>query len=77
MDAFFTVSSVITSTGFVTSNYGEWPVLSKWILMILMFVGACAGSTAGGIKISRVLIIIKIAINEFKKIISPRRVVTV
>lgn len=76
-EEFFTVSSVITSTGFVTSDYGEWPVFSKWILMSLMFIGACAGSTAGGIKLSRVIIILKVALNNIKKTLSPRRTVSV
>lgn len=55
----FQVSSIITTTGFSTVNFNEWPELSKTILVLLMFIGACAGSTGGGIKVSRVLIYLK------------------
>lgn len=55
----FQVSSIITTTGFTTTDFDTWPALSKGILVLLMFVGACAGSTGGGIKISRILIYLK------------------
>lgn len=57
--ASFQVGSIITTTGFATADYDQWPELSKSILLALMFVGACAGSTGGGIKVSRLLIIVK------------------
>ncbi len=56
--AFFQVSSIITTTGYATADFNVWPTFSKGILVVLMFVGACAGSTGGGIKVARVVIII-------------------
>lgn len=70
----FQVASVITTTGFSTTDFDKWPEFSKFILLILMFVGACAGSTGGGIKISRVMIMAKLAKNEFSHLIHPKRV---
>ena len=67
--AFFQVSSIITTTGFATCDFDLWPSLSKCVLVLLMLVGACAGSTGGGIKISRVLILIKRAGEELHKFI--------
>ncbi|MBE7033367.1 MAG: TrkH family potassium uptake protein [Ruminococcaceae bacterium] len=55
----FQVSSIMTTTGFSTDNFDKWPELSKGILVLLMFIGACAGSTGGGIKVSRILIYLK------------------
>ncbi|NMA24333.1 MAG: TrkH family potassium uptake protein, partial [Clostridiales bacterium] len=60
-DVFFTVSSVITTTGYTTADFGSWPLPSQCILLLLMFFGACAGSTGGGLKISRVAILVKTA----------------
>ena len=57
--AAFQVGSVITTTGYSTVDFGQWPQLSQSILVLLMFVGACAGSTGGGIKVSRILIMVK------------------
>ena len=57
--AFFQVSSIITTTGYSTVDFNQWPELSKTIIIILMFIGACALSTGGGIKLSRILIFIK------------------
>lgn len=76
-NAFFTVSSVITTTGFATEDFDMWPTLSKNILLLLMFVGGCAGSTAGGIKVSRIIIFFKSAINEVRRIINPKRYLSV
>ena len=59
--AAFQVGSIITTTGYATTDFNVWPVFSKTILVILMFVGACAGSTGGGIKVSRLLILCKSA----------------
>ena len=72
--AFFQVSSIITTTGFATCDFDLWPSLSKCVLVLLMLVGACAGSTGGGIKISRVLILIKRAGEELHKFIFPNSV---
>lgn len=76
-DVFFSVSSVITTTGFLTVDFGHWPLFSRMILLLLMFVGASAGSTAGGLKISRVILLLKSAFAEFKRIRHPNRIVAV
>ncbi len=76
-DAFFQVVSIITTTGYATADFDLWPTLSKGILFILMFIGACAGSTAGGIKVSRVVLIFKMISKEIKRLIHPRSVSSV
>jgi len=76
-DVFFTVSSVITTTGYSTVDFDTWPVFSKTILLLLMFVGGCAGSTAGGLKVSRIAILFKTVVGEFKKIGTPNRVINI
>lgn len=73
-DSFFTVSSIITTTGFSNSPFETWPQFSQTILFLLMFVGACAGSTGGGIKVSRIVILFKSAKREIKKLIHPSSV---
>ncbi len=73
-EAAFQVSSIITTTGFATADFDKWPELSKTILLVLMFVGACAGSTGGGIKVSRVVILAKTVKRELKKLLHPRSV---
>lgn len=75
--SFFQVSSVITTTGFSTTNFDLWPVTAKFILVFLMFIGACAGSTGGGIKISRLIILVKSSFRDIKKAINPRSIETV
>lgn len=70
----FQVASVMTTTGFATVDYDMWPVPAKMILVTLMLTGACAGSTAGGIKMSRVVILVKSLWNETKMVIHPRAV---
>ncbi len=72
--SFFQVGSIITTTGYATTDFDLWPEMSKMILVILMFVGACAGSTGGGIKVSRVLIMFKTIRKELSLIIHPREV---
>lgn len=75
--AVFQVASIITTTGFATADYNLWPMFSQTILLLLMFVGACSGSTGGGIKISRILILFKSAVKEVKRLLHSRSVVTV
>lgn len=75
-DVFFTVSSIVSTTGFSTANFDTWPLFSKIIILFLMFMGGCAGSTAGGLKVSRVVILIKSSLREFKKLGNINRVVT-
>lgn len=70
----FQVASIITTTGFMNTDFNLWPQFSKSILLILMIVGACAGSTGGGVKVSRIIIIAKHMRIELKKIIHPRSV---
>lgn len=72
--AFFQVSSIITTTGFATVDFELWPAFSKAILMLLMMVGACAGSTGGGLKVIRVLLLLKNLRRNLSQIIRPRRV---
>ena len=73
-DAAFQVASIITTTGFATCDFNLWPALSKTILVLLMITGACAGSTGGGLKFSRVLILIKAIRQEINSFIHPRSV---
>lgn len=72
--AFFQVTSIITTTGFSTVDFNHWPELSKFILVGLMFMGGCAGSTSGGIKISRIIIAWKNLKNEISSFVHPKRV---
>ncbi|MDY6145976.1 MAG: TrkH family potassium uptake protein [Peptoniphilaceae bacterium] len=73
-DVFFTVSSVISTTGFTTANYDQWPALAHVMLYLCMFVGGCAGSTAGGLKASRVGIYVKKALSAIRKERDPHQV---
>ncbi len=75
--SFFQVSSVMTTTGYATADFAVWPMFSQIILVMLMLIGACAGSTGGGIKVIRVVILMKIAVNAVKKAVSPRSVFSV
>jgi trk system potassium uptake protein TrkH len=72
--AAFQVASIITTTGFSTVDFDQWPEFSKTILLLLMFIGACAGSTGGGLKVSRVIIWLKTLVKELKVMIHPRNV---
>ena len=72
--AFFQVGSIITTTGYATTDFDLWPALSKTLLVTLMFIGACAGNTSGGIKVSRILILLKTIRKELSLIIHPRQV---
>lgn len=72
--ALFQVASIITSTGFATADYNYWPAFSQTILLILMFVGACAGSTGGGFKVQRFVIMFKSAMKSIRKTLHPKSV---
>lgn len=72
--AAFTVASIITTTGYATVDFEGWTSFAKTILVILMFIGACAGSTGGGMKVSRLLVYIKSIRKELHRVIHPRRV---
>ncbi len=73
-DAFFQVGSIITTTGYSTVDFNQWPSFSKAILFLLMFVGGSAGSTAGGVKVIRVLVLLKLIKREILKIFHPRAI---
>lgn len=73
----FQVASIITTTGYATTDFNLWPTFSKMILLTLMFIGGCSGSTAGSIKSIRILFLFKIMKRELLKIIHPRAVYTV
>jgi len=75
--AAFQVSSIITTTGFVTSDYDNWPSLSQQILLLCMFLGGMAGSTGGGIKTMRFMLLAKHAYQEIFRIIHPHAVTTI
>lgn len=72
--AFFAVSSVITTTGFATVDFNLWPEWSRIVLVLLMIVGACAGSTGGGVKVSRFVILVKATASEVRHLLHPRSV---
>lgn len=70
----FQVASIVSTTGYSTVNFNTWPSFSKGIIFVLMFLGACAGSTAGGFKLSRVLVLLKLIKREFRHLLHPRSV---
>jgi len=76
-DALFQVISVVTTTGFVTTNYLAWPAYIWIFLFLLMFIGGSAGSTGGGIKIARQILLLKNSVLEFKRMIHPHAVLPV
>ena len=73
----FQVASIITTTGYATTDFNTWPTLSKGILVTLMFIGACAGSTGGGIKVSRIVLLVKTAWGDMRRMLHPNAVTTV
>ncbi len=75
--AFFQVSTIVTTTGYATADFNLWPAFSKTILVILMFMGACAGSTGGGIKVARFVILAKTSWGDMKKMLHPNAVVPI
>jgi len=70
----FQVASIITTTGFGTADLGSWPTLSQFVVVLLMFSGACTGSTGGGLKVGRIMILAKSVAKELKRAINPRSV---
>lgn len=72
--AAFQVASIITTTGFSTVDFNQWPEFSKGLLVLLMFIGACAGSTGGGLKVSRVIILLKSVKKELSSLLHPRSI---
>lgn len=75
--SFFQVATIITTAGFSSADFDLWPSFSKTVLVMLMFLGACAGSTAGGIKIARIVILFKSAARDVQRMIHPHAVATV
>ena len=73
-DIFFTVASIITTTGYATADFDTWPQLAKAILVTIMFIGACAGSTGGGIKVSRCFIMLKTVLKEVHAYLYPNNI---
>lgn len=74
-DSAFAVTSIITTTGFVTADFDEWEAGAKFTLLLLMFVGGCAGSTAGGLKVIRVIIVFRTILSDLLKSVHPQAVV--
>ena len=74
--SFFQVTSISSTTGFATADFDTWPALSKAILVALMIVGACGGSTGGGIKVSRIVILVKSGISDIRRMLHPRSAVS-
>lgn len=72
--AAFTVASLVSTTGFATTDYDQWHEISKILLLLMMFMGACAGSTGGGLKVSRILILVKSWLRETKNALHPKQV---
>ena len=76
-DSFFQVSSIMTTTGYATADFDLWPSFSKGLLVILMLIGGSAGSTAGGMKVIRILVMFKLIRREISKIFHPRAVLPI
>ena len=72
--AAFTVASLVTTTGYATADFNLWPSLSRGLIFLLTFVGGCAGSTAGGLKVSRVMLLGKTVVRELRRLVHPRSV---
>jgi trk system potassium uptake protein TrkH len=74
-DAFFNVTAIISTTGFTTADFAAWPVVCQVILIGLMFMGAMGGSTGGGFKVVRVVVLAKHTLGEFKRVLHPQAVI--
>ena len=72
--ALFQVASIISTTGFVTTDYGIWPPVAQLILLVIMFVGGCTGSTAGGLKVARAVLLVRVVERQFHRIMEPQGV---
>lgn len=72
--SFFEVAATVSTTGFTAADFNEWPSIAQWVIIILMFIGGCAGSTGGGMKVSRIALLLKNAVYKIKKMINPRHV---
>ena len=72
--AAFQVTSIMSTTGYATADFNLWPVASKMLILVLMFFGSCAGSTAGGMKICRIAMLSKLGLREIRSVIQPRKV---
>ena len=72
--AYFNVASIVSTTGFGTEDFTRWPEYTCWVILLLMFIGGCAGSTAGGMKLSRVVVAVKTVRFDFKQMLHPRSV---
>lgn len=72
--AAFQVTSIVTTTGYATADFNLWPELSRGMIFLLLFVGGCAGSTAGGLKVSRVMLMFSTVGRELKRLVHPRSV---
>ena len=72
--AFFQVASIISTTGYATADYNLWPVAARMLLLVVMFFGSCAGSTAGGMKVCRVVMMLKQSLREVRHVFAPRKV---
>ena len=75
--AYFQVASIISTSGFSTVDFDQWPAFSRAILTVLMFIGACAGSTGGGIKVDRLIILVKASVRDMRKMLHPNAVASV
>ena len=75
--AFFQVTSIGSTTGLTSANYDAWPTFSRGVLLLLTVMGACAASTGGGVKVSRLVILVKSAFKDIKRMIYPRSVVSI
>jgi trk system potassium uptake protein TrkH len=73
----FQSASILTTTGYATTNFDLWPPFSRVVLFVLMFIGGCSGSTAGGMKVQRYLVLLKQSVVELKYLVFPRGVFTV
>jgi trk system potassium uptake protein TrkH len=73
----FHTASIMTTTGFATADYGTWPVLTQAILLMLMFIGGCAGSTGGGIKVTRLVTMFKLGRQNIRSLLHPKGIFTI
>lgn len=76
-DSLFTVTAIVSTTGFITADFEQWPIFCQFILLMLMFVGGMAGSTGGGMKVTRVMLYVKEMIRDLRQMLRPRQVIGV